>query len=126
MGVINQEPILNEWIIFDVDKYAGDIWKKYLFLICSLSPYPMELWYAEGMRSPHLIVFVPELKNLEPEVREEYKKLFLKRYCPEADINLAEENRLISAREKIHFKHNSMKRLLGFWNKEPFEEMNNA
>ena len=119
--VINQEQIFPEEIVIDVDHYKGDVWELYDILLNKLleKKYRMKLYYATGMRSPHLYVYVPELKNLSPELREEYKKLFLKHYCSEADLNLAEEGRLISAKDKIHFKHNTKKQLIGFFNGGP-------
>lgn len=118
MTAINQEPILTEEIIFDIDKFEGDVWELYDKLICCLSgkDYHLELWYADGQRSPHLYVFVRELAGLSPEVREEYKRKFLLKYCSYADLNLAEEGRLISAKGKAHFKYGTIKRKLGEWN----------
>lgn len=120
MNIINQEFIKSEEIIFDIDKSDKDIWEIYDRLVTKLSglDYHCELWYADGQRSPHLYVYIPELLDLSPEIREEYKKNFLLKYCTEAkpDLNLCEEGRLISAKDKIHFKYGTIKRKLGEWN----------
>lgn len=117
MPVINQEAILYEEIVCEDDK-SPDAWQKILDLIFLLIPkgYRLELWYADGQRCPHLYIIIPELESLDVSEREEYKKLFLKKYLPTADLNLCEDNRLISARNKPHFKYNTIKRKLGEWN----------
>lgn len=115
--VINQDPIKPEEVIFDVDNFPtllGNVWEFFVYLMSDLTSkgYSWELWHAQGMRSPHLYVFIPELKLMNPAEREEYKKIFLQKYCPQADLNMAQEGHLISAKNKPHFKYGFVKRKL--------------
>lgn len=117
MSVINQEPIQDIEIIAEDDK-SGNAWQLIIDLIFLLDVkgYRLELWYADGQRCPHLYIIIPELKTLEPGEREEYKRLFLKKYLPTADMNLCEDGRLIAAKNLPHWKYNTLKRKLGEWN----------
>jgi len=79
--------------------------------------YNFSIYYAEGQRGCHLHIYsIQGLTELSPEVRKKYKELFLQKYCPEADIKMVEEGRLIAAEFLPHFKYGTIKKLCGIWN----------
>jgi len=97
------------------------IWEVYLEL--QQTSYGVEIWEAEGMKSPHLhIKNIRGLDKLSDEVRTLYRRFFIEKYVhpdylPFVDMNLCHKHR-IAEENKPHWKYGTIKerqyRCLGF------------
>ena len=98
----------------DINETAINLWKsKYSFAIFSV----------KGGRGPHIHLYdCDELENYSIEMREFYRRKFLKKYCPkgsEPDIELCNEKHLCALEFVPHFKHKNPKELLSFFDNGP-------
>jgi len=83
--------------------------------------YNIEIYYAEGQKSPHLhIKNIPHLENLSEDQLRDYKKTILRKYTPleyEPDYSLTGKH-LVAEENKPHFKYHTIKKLIGTFNED--------
>jgi len=77
--------------------------------------FSFEIWKAEGQRSPHI-----HIKNFNKKLTKEYKKNFIQKYVPQQWVNYADfslcSKHMIAQEDKPHYKYRTIKKLLGKWN----------
>lgn len=120
---------LNE-IILDCDnREFGTLGIITLVNFFSEQGYKIEVYKAEGQKSPHAhIKDIPRISDLPKPQNKLYKELLIKKYigkannillCPELefiDFNLCVPNHLIAEENKPHWKYGTEKKLLGILN----------
>ena len=87
--------------------------------------YRIEIWYAEGMKQPHIhIKNIQHLSDLSADELAIYKKLFLEKYIPKEywndkipDYSLC-SNHPIAEENKPHHKYNTVKKLVSAFNED--------
>ena len=110
-------------IVFDVDdREKGFKAINFIGIELCRANYYFQIWYCEGGKSPHLHVKNIIGLDLEKEQLREYKKLFMIKYVPREylqflDIQLTGKHR-IAEENKPHYKYKTIKKLLGIWNGE--------
>ena len=71
--------------------------------------------YDHGSRSFHIHIYdILGLDKVSYSQRMMYKKLFLNKYAPTADPAMSKDKQLIALEYAKHFKHNNIKKLVGF------------
>lgn len=128
----NQRHIDLKEIVLDCDhKQFGEIGIVTLTNLFSEAGYRVEVYKAEGQKSPHAhIKDIPNIETLSKEQNKRYKTLLIKKYidranaimpCPELDfidLNLCIPNHLIAEENKPHWKYGTVKKLLVILNGE--------
>lgn len=93
-----------------INQTAINLWK---------AGYSFAVFSVEGGRSPHIHIYdCDELENWSKESRTNYRKKFLKKYCPKdsnPDIDLCDEKHLCALEFANHFKYHKPKLLLSFF-----------
>lgn len=92
--------------------------------------YHIELWYAEGMKQPHIhIKEIPHIADLTKEQGTRYRKLFYEKYIPKEfwnekipDFSICnpyeEAYHPIAEENKPHYKYKTIKTLRSEFNKD--------
>lgn len=128
----NQRNIALNEVILDCDnREVGTLGIITLVNFFSEQGYRVEVYKAEGQKSPHAhIKDIPNIADLPKEQNKIYKELLIKKYiaeankimpCPELDFidfNLCIPNHLIAEENKPHWKYKTEKKLLGVLNNE--------
>lgn len=116
--------IKRDEIVFDFDNRENGFYGiNFTGINLASAGYHFEIYYAEGQKSPHIHVKgILGLSDLDKNQLKQYKKLFMKRYAPKEywefmDIQLIGNHR-IAEENKLHYKYNTIKKLMGAWNKD--------
>jgi hypothetical protein len=117
--------IKEDEIVIDIDDRSKHGLECYLETALRLAHagYYIEIYYAEGMKQPHVhIKKIEGMKELSPDVRKNYKKLFTEKYILQKfwndkipDSSLYGKH-LIANENRPHHKYKTIKKLVAEYN----------